>query len=138
MFSSFVKVLIGQIHAMPPCELLQGGVGGQSSWKLGSHPVSKVEVLGYLVGVKMSSKYVQYTVDDGTGVVQCKRWYNNHNAHGQADQQDQATHPRAHSHTHSLSHTHTHRTATSKKRTSVGWCAFGAPSKRAISSTAPK
>ncbi|KAF9195000.1 CST complex subunit STN1 [Haplosporangium sp. Z 767] len=43
-----------------------------------SHPVRMVEVMGVVSIVQRATKYISYTLDDGTGAIQCIMWIPDH------------------------------------------------------------
>jgi hypothetical protein len=69
LYWAYAKVLIAQVLALRGSEQCRG------YWRIGVHPVLRVEVLGYVVGVKVTKNHVRYTIDDGTGVLQCNNWF---------------------------------------------------------------
>lgn len=53
---------------------------GPKFYHLNGHPIKKVEVMGVIVGVIIRHAFVSYSIDDGSGILHCNCWYNQHAA----------------------------------------------------------
>jgi len=71
LYWAYVRLFISQIHQLKPFH------GMPETQSLFGHPVSRAEILGYVVSVQQRASLVSYTVDDGTGLIQCTRWWTN-------------------------------------------------------------
>jgi aspartyl/asparaginyl-tRNA synthetase len=69
-FSSFRKLLIGHLKAL---KIVQHGMCFE--YYLANRSIQQVEVMGYVVSKRVMSKKVVLYLDDGSGVVQCAKFY---------------------------------------------------------------
>ncbi|KAG0079846.1 CST complex subunit STN1 [Linnemannia elongata] len=62
------QLMIFQVHALVPVPACEGVYSHHG------HPVGMVEIMGVIQSVNRALKYISYTVDDGTGAIQCVMW----------------------------------------------------------------
>lgn len=62
------QLMIFQVHALVPVPACEGVYSHHG------HPVSMVEIMGVIQSVNRAVKYISYTLDDGTGAIQCVMW----------------------------------------------------------------
>ena len=65
MFWANVKLFISDIHSLAPAP------GIESSFMYMSKPISRVHIVGTVVAVQDKARRVFYSVDDGSGLVEC-------------------------------------------------------------------
>ncbi|KAF9148704.1 CST complex subunit STN1 [Linnemannia schmuckeri] len=63
-----LQLMIFQVKALKPVPDYEGVYSHHT------HPVSMVEIMGVIQSVNRAIKYLSYTVDDGTGAIQCVMW----------------------------------------------------------------
>ncbi|KAG0300989.1 CST complex subunit STN1 [Linnemannia gamsii] len=63
-----LQLMIFQVKALVPVPDYEGVYSHHT------HPVRMVEIMGVIQSVNRATKYINYTVDDGTGAIQCIMW----------------------------------------------------------------
>jgi len=71
LYWAYVRLFISQIHHLKPFHEMP------ETQSLFGHPISRVEILGFVVSVQQRASLVSYIVDDGTGLIQCTHWWAN-------------------------------------------------------------
>eukprot|EP00124_Ichthyophonus_hoferi_P002603 Ihof_evm4s184 gene=Ihof_evmTU4s184 len=71
LFWVHAKLFISDVLALSPHAYLP------DTFFLLNHPISRVEVMGYIVSVDVRSRLTTYHVDDGSGVISCVVWSKN-------------------------------------------------------------
>ncbi|KAK3842163.1 MAG: hypothetical protein J3R72DRAFT_523908 [Linnemannia gamsii] len=63
-----IQLMIFQVKALVPVPDYEG------MYSHHTHPVRMVEIMGVIQSVNRATKYINYTVDDGTGAIRCIMW----------------------------------------------------------------
>lgn len=67
-FWTFTKIFISTLFSLPFLKEFKNIL------ILKNNPLSKIEILGILVAVSIKTKYIEFLLDDCTGIVSCKYW----------------------------------------------------------------
>ncbi|GAB5355311.1 hypothetical protein AAMO2058_000194300 [Amorphochlora amoebiformis] len=68
MFWSYVKLTVKDIKSL-------GDTTPRGAYWLKTHPIQKTEAVGSIVDVVIKPKYSTYTIDDGSGCMNCTVFY---------------------------------------------------------------
>eukprot|EP01083_Nonionella_stella_P267154 902753_1 len=68
-FRSYCKLFIERIRLLKTFHNTSG------VFDLYGHPISHVEVVATLIGIRKQETFAAFTVDDGTGILRCVFWY---------------------------------------------------------------
>ncbi|KAG0275370.1 CST complex subunit STN1 [Linnemannia exigua] len=63
-----IQLMIFQVKALVPVPDYEG------MYSHLTHPVRMIEIMGVIQSVNRATKYISYTVDDGTGAIRCIMW----------------------------------------------------------------
>ena len=63
----YIKLYIYQIH-----NTLDSIPGLPSSHLLYHHPITKVEIMGLVIGIERRASHIDYLIDDGTAIIKVR------------------------------------------------------------------